>query len=96
MKTRPALSIDEAFTVVYVLQEHYGLIPDIYEQCYRCKEIYNSEEEGFHYEDPGINICDTCCEIIFYRESSEEADTREKAIKEWYSAKKTEPKKNEK
>jgi len=47
-------------------------------------EIYDSEYEGNHFEDPGINICDSCMDIIYYRESSREADTIEKAVIEWY------------
>ncbi len=81
---KPKLSEDEAFTVIYVLQEKFHLIPDHFEQCKRCKEIFDMECEGKHYDDPGINLCEGCIDQIFYRESSQEADTPEKAIIEWY------------
>lgn len=81
---QPQLSEDVAFTIIYVLQEKFHLIPDHFEQCRRCQEIFDMECEGRHYEDPGINLCDGCIDQIFYRESSQDADTHEKAVIEWY------------
>ena len=57
---RPRLSARAAFGVIYLLQEHYRVIPDIFEQCCRCFEMYNSEESG-HYDDKtGRHYCDVC------------------------------------
>lgn len=81
---KPKLSEDEAFTIIYVLQEKFHLIPDHFENCARCKEIFDMECEGTHYEDPGINLCEGCIDPIFYLESSQDADTPEKAVIEWY------------
>ncbi len=82
---KPKLSEDEAFTIIYILQEKFKLIPDHYEQCKRCKEIFDMECGGRHFDDPGINLGDCCMDQIFYRESSQDADTLEKAVKEWHS-----------
>lgn len=54
----PNLTDEQAFLVIYVLQEVYGLIPDTYEQCSHCGELYDSDEEGQCYEDE--NYCDGC------------------------------------
>ena len=57
---QPKLSEDEAFTIIYVLQEKFHLIPDFYEKCAECKEIYDSENDGHHFDGVGINLCDGC------------------------------------
>jgi hypothetical protein len=44
VRARPRLSANAAFAVLYVLQERYRLIPDTFEQCEDCKELYDSEE----------------------------------------------------
>ena len=59
------LTEDQAFSIIYMLQEYFKIIPDIYEQCDHCGEIYDSESEG-HY----IN-CNECSEngCIHYTEN---------------------------
>lgn len=42
----PKLSQKEAFSVIYYLQEIMGLLPDRYEQCCECGNLYDSHEEG--------------------------------------------------
>lgn len=42
----PKLTPEEAFSVVYYLQEELGVLPDKYEMCRECKDIYDSENEG--------------------------------------------------
>lgn len=54
----PKLTDEQAFLVIYVLQEKYGIIPDTYEQCSCCGELYDSDEEGQCYEEEPY--CDTC------------------------------------
>lgn len=49
---------EQAFLVIYVLQEVYGIIPDTYEQCSHCGKLYDSEDEGKCYEEE--NYCDEC------------------------------------
>jgi hypothetical protein len=43
IRAKPRLSANAAFSVLYVLQERYRLIPDTIEQCEACKELYDSE-----------------------------------------------------
>lgn len=45
-KTKPKLTAEEAFSVIYYLQEELGILPDCYEQCRECKCLYDSYEEG--------------------------------------------------
>lgn len=83
------LTPEQAFEVIYVLQEVYGLIPDAYELCYECLGLYNSEIEGDHFEDDviGINLCDNCISNAFgwkVYDNSEEAD---KAVCMWWRKK---------
>ena len=54
----PKLTDEQAFLVIYVLQENYGLIPDTYEQCSHCGELYDSDEEGHRHN--GVLYCDCC------------------------------------
>ncbi len=43
----PKMTQREAFTVVYYLQEFLRVLPDRYEQCCICMEMYDSECDGF-------------------------------------------------
>lgn len=43
---RPALDPDTAYAVIYILQEHYGIIPDHYEQCAKCKSLFDTHNAG--------------------------------------------------
>lgn len=42
----PKLTPEEAFCVIYYLQEELWVLPDKYEMCRECKDIYDSENEG--------------------------------------------------
>ena len=42
----PKLSPRRAFNVIYVLQEHLHLLPDHYELCCQCHQLYDSWREG--------------------------------------------------
>ena len=57
---RPRLSARAAFSVIYVLQEKYGLIPDTFEQCVGCKELFDSAQSGHHDDESGKHYCDSC------------------------------------
>lgn len=51
----PKLSSRQAFSVIYFLQEHMHLIPDKYERCCTCKELFDADREGKYPH------CDYCC-----------------------------------
>lgn len=42
----PNLSVRQAFSVLYYIQEKLELIPDTYELCDGCLELYDSDAEG--------------------------------------------------
>ena len=46
MKRPPHLSEQMAFRIIYYLQEVMHVIPDKYERCVTCGELYDSEAEG--------------------------------------------------
>ena len=47
----PYLTEEEAFAVIYYLQEQLGIIPTTYERCPICGKLYDSEREGVPMED---------------------------------------------
>lgn len=46
MPDQPKLTPRQAFSVVWFLQERLGIIPDTYEMCQICEELYDSEHGG--------------------------------------------------
>ncbi|OPY59158.1 MAG: hypothetical protein A4E55_00375 [Pelotomaculum sp. PtaU1.Bin035] len=48
IKAMPNLSPDQAFSVIYYLQEGMRVLPDSYEKCRveGCNELYDSDAEG--------------------------------------------------
>ncbi|MCM1236435.1 MAG: hypothetical protein NC489_40670 [Ruminococcus flavefaciens] len=40
------LSEEQAFSVIYFLQEYLGVLPDKYERCRKCGRLYDSEKDG--------------------------------------------------
>lgn len=55
----PDLGADEAFSAIYVLQEHLHLIPDWIEPCLTCHSLIDIQREGYYKEDVG-HYCDQC------------------------------------
>jgi len=43
----PKITRREAFVVIYFLQEYLPVLPNHYEQCSVCEEMYDSEYDGF-------------------------------------------------
>lgn len=52
----PRLSSEVAYSVIWYLQEHLGVIPSKYERCKDCGSIYDSWSEGASI------YCDQYCE----------------------------------
>lgn len=60
-KGLPRLSAEQAFQVIYYLQEHLRVLPDSIERCNICGELFDYENEGFHdNEGTGKFYCDNC------------------------------------
>jgi len=51
LKSRPKLSKNQAFSVIYVLQERMGLIPDKFELCAECGELFDTDHGFCHIDD---------------------------------------------
>jgi len=49
LETPPALTKGQAFSVIYYLQEILHIIPDKYEKCRECGDLFDSELEGCSY-----------------------------------------------
>lgn len=54
----PKLTPEEAFSVIYYLQEKLEVLPDKYEICRECKDIYDSESEGTHIDEESTVVKD--------------------------------------
>ena len=51
LKHKPKLSAEEAFSVIYLLQEHLHILPDSFEKCDGCDELFDSDREGYYLDD---------------------------------------------
>ena len=47
----PKLKPSQAFTVIWFLQEHMGVLSPQFEKCQECDVIFDSHSEGFHLSD---------------------------------------------
>jgi hypothetical protein len=56
----PKLSEEDAFSVIWFLQECINCLPQKHERCSICGEIYNSENEGHYSELNGESYCGGC------------------------------------
>jgi len=85
LRSPPELDTETAFSIIYVLQEHFKAITDEFDMCEKCKVIFYNDY-GWHFDDPGINLCDDCIDQIvphFISLGSEEATN---AVKKWYES----------
>ena len=51
LKPRPKLTKKQAFSVIYVLQERLGIIPDKFEFCDECHELFDADYGICHVDD---------------------------------------------
>jgi len=58
----PALTPDQAWTVIWYLGNLYWQVTDCVERCEVCGDLYHSEEGGdcLDYGDAPYHFCDTC------------------------------------
>jgi hypothetical protein len=76
LKAPPNLTADQAFSVIYYLQEEMGVLPDKYEKCQvlGCDNLFDADEDGCLAlycdscgcqhpggHDPDEDNCDGCC-----------------------------------
>lgn len=51
MEFQPELQKSAAFSVIWYLQEHLRILPDNFEQCIVCLDIYDTHSEGYCISD---------------------------------------------
>jgi len=56
----PVLTKEQAFNVIWYLQEHFRILPDNFEQCSNCGNIYDTHCSGHHSEIDDKSYCDFC------------------------------------
>ena len=47
----PKLTQTQAWFAIYVLQEHFGILPEKFELCDECGRMFDSDSEGVHTDD---------------------------------------------
>lgn len=57
---KPKLTRQQAFRVIWYLQEHFPILPDSIEQCSKCDDLYNGHSSGYYSEKQGAHFCDSC------------------------------------
>lgn len=57
-QTKPQLTEEEAFSVIYYLQEKLGVLPDKFERCRECGCLYDSDSEGVNIDGDSIVVED--------------------------------------
>lgn len=78
-QTQPVLTKEQAFAVVWFLQEHMHLLPDSYQQCSVCEDLFDSREEGFYVEEGPYahnHYCEGCApyEVRWPDEATEDEE----------------------
>jgi len=54
---KPNLTSEQAWDVIYCMQEHFGLLDQRFERCDKCGDIFDSYNEGVSiYEDSELRI----------------------------------------
>jgi hypothetical protein len=62
VKHPPRLSERKAFDVIWFLQERLRVLPDHFERCCRCGELFDTNSEGGYYRDGPY--CESCYDRI--------------------------------
>jgi hypothetical protein len=56
IKEMPQLTQNQAFAVIYYLQEGLYVLPDTYEKCRICGDLFDSDNDGCR-----AMLCEGCC-----------------------------------
>ena len=59
IEEKTAVTPEEAFEIIYYLQEKMHIIPDKFEICRSCNVVYDSDFEGSWNEEKG-GFCGFC------------------------------------
>lgn len=68
----PKLTAEQAWTVVWYIQEQHWQAPDHIERCELCGDLYNSHSEGdlLDYGKGPYHFCDGCMNTSEYNRKS--------------------------
>jgi len=53
----------QAFAVIWYLQVHMPVIPDMIDKCDHCGTLFDSCSEGSYCEGKHYNMCDGCMDV---------------------------------
>ena len=67
VREMPKLNSQQAFSVIYYLQEHLPVFPDTIEKCDRCGELFDLFYSGTHCDVCG-NLCESCDDCLCNKE----------------------------
>ena len=56
VREMPKLNSQQAFSVIYYLQEHLPVFPDTIEKCDRCGELFDLFYSGTHCDVCGLSL----------------------------------------
>ena len=70
----PRMTAEDAFEVIWFLQEVAGLITDSIEMCAYCGTLFDSNREGHLGDTADENYCSSMCEASDGKSTSEDAD----------------------
>lgn len=57
---QPRLTAKKAMSVIWFLQEQMGLIPDHYEACSVCEDLFDTWSEGTYVQSECKHYCGNC------------------------------------
>lgn len=61
---QPKLTAKKAYQIIYVLQEGMRIIPDTYEQCWSCKNLFDTHCGGLYWESKSRHYCEGCLYLV--------------------------------
>jgi hypothetical protein len=61
---KPKLNRNQAFRIIWYLQEHFPLLPDTIEKCWSCGGLFDSASEGIYWETKGRHYCGGCDHLV--------------------------------
>lgn len=64
VKRPPKIGPRRAMSVIWFIQEQMHLLPDHFEMCVTCKELFDTYVEGDYNEKTGRYHCDSCSRWI--------------------------------
>ena len=85
LRKPPNLDAHTAFSIIYVLQEKFKAITDEFDFCEKCETIFYNDD-GWHFDDPGINLCDHCISDITGHRYYDDMDELAKDVKTWWES----------